>query len=355
MANSDRRAALKGVNDLGDLVLEADGEIFLLEADESVERAVLSAAQIRRENEEKPEAKQSGPLPISAIQALIRSGASVSQTARDFSIDDALVRRFAKPVETEKQYAIEQFLQAACPADARGRTIQEVIFDTLSSTRANAKTIEWTAVRRNREPWRIKATFEVNEKITRAEFSWNMRANAVICLNTPAKLLLRQIQPESINLAGSPLAAAMGYSAQQTEIPALNAYADSAPVANSENISDDSGAISQGNSQNAAAQNSPVQGTLDELIGIPAEEHTGSAAQSLSDGSENVENSINSGYARDFAHAPEAQTKTGGNTANDAAGNTAENSSRENVSDAKSQKKKSKRSAVPSWDEILFG
>ena len=169
MANSDRRAALKGVNDLGDLVLEADGEIFLLEADESVERAVLSAAQIRRENEEKPEAKQSGPLPISAIQALIRSGASVSQTARDFSIDDALVRRFAKPVETEKQYAIEQFLQAACPADTRGRTIQEVIFDTLSSTRANAKTIEWTAVRRNREPWRIKATFEVNEKITRAE------------------------------------------------------------------------------------------------------------------------------------------------------------------------------------------
>ena len=215
MANSDRRAALKGVNDLGDLVLEADGEIFLLEADESVERAVLSAAQIRRENEEKPEAKQSGPLPISAIQALIRSGASVSQTARDFSIDDALVRRFAKPVETEKQYAIEQFLQAACPADTRGRTIQEVIFDTLSSTRANAKTIEWTAVRRNREPWRIKATFEVNEKITRAEFSWNMRANAVICLNTPAKLLLRQIQPESINLAGSPLAAAMGYSGVQ--------------------------------------------------------------------------------------------------------------------------------------------
>lgn len=44
-----------------------------------------------------------------------------------------LVRRFSMAVETEKQYAIEQFLAVAAPKDSRVRTISELVERTLAS------------------------------------------------------------------------------------------------------------------------------------------------------------------------------------------------------------------------------
>ena len=66
-----------------------------------------------------PQPHQQSTLPISQIQSLIRAGADPARVAEKYHLSEMLVRRFSMAVETEKQYAIEQFLAVAAPKDSR--------------------------------------------------------------------------------------------------------------------------------------------------------------------------------------------------------------------------------------------
>lgn len=80
-----------------------------------------------------PQPHQQSTLPISQIQSLIRAGADPARVAEKYHLSETLVRRFSMAVETEKQYAIEQFLAVAAPKDSRVRTISELVERTLAS------------------------------------------------------------------------------------------------------------------------------------------------------------------------------------------------------------------------------
>ena len=92
----------------GALVFSTDHGYFTVELNDALERAILEAKQIRAERHDDKPVHQQSTLPISQIQALIRAGADPDQVARKYALNGALVRRFAAPVESEKNYAIEQ-------------------------------------------------------------------------------------------------------------------------------------------------------------------------------------------------------------------------------------------------------
>ena len=84
--------------------------------DDTLEHAILEAKQITAEIAPRPAPSQT--LPISQIQSLIRAGADPARVAERYGVSAALVRRFSASVETEKQYAIEQFLSVPAPKDS---------------------------------------------------------------------------------------------------------------------------------------------------------------------------------------------------------------------------------------------
>ncbi|MEY8563375.1 septation protein SepH [Bifidobacterium pseudolongum] len=174
----------------GALVFSTDHGYFTVELNDALERAILEAKQIRAEQHDDKPMHQQSTLPISQIQALIRAGADPDQVARKYALNGALVRRFAAPVESEKNYAIEQFLRVRAPKESRVRTLAELIERTLVAARIPRESVQWKATRRGLEPWRIIASFQSAGHPIHAEWSWNMHDNTVVCINNAARKLI---------------------------------------------------------------------------------------------------------------------------------------------------------------------
>ncbi|KAB8288515.1 septation protein SepH [Bifidobacterium avesanii] len=186
-----REARFDHVNEQGDLVFEALNRHFTVRVTDALERGILEAKQVKAELEGTPQPQAAAALPISQIQSLIRAGSSTAQVAQQFNVSEALVRRFAAPVETEKKYAIDQFLSmGAGKASRNQQSNADLIAEALETARIDMDSLNWKATRRGHEPWRIEATFESASRTLRADWSWNMRDNTVVSLNSIAKRLL---------------------------------------------------------------------------------------------------------------------------------------------------------------------
>ena len=177
----------------GDLVFTADGMPFLVRVDDTFERAMLEAKQIRSEKRITTAVHQQRTLPISQIQSLIRAGADPEHIARQYELSEVIVRRFATSIEAEKKYAIEQFLRVRAPKESKVRTLSELIDRTLAAARVRPESVQWKATRRGLEPWRISATFISAGHRIHAEWSWNMHDNTVVCINNAASKLIGEM------------------------------------------------------------------------------------------------------------------------------------------------------------------
>ncbi|PLS26188.1 septation protein SepH, partial [Bifidobacterium parmae] len=203
--NSPRGARLDHVSEAGDLVFEAGGERFVVTVDEALERALLEAKQIRSETLKRREPRTTDTLPISQIQQLIRAGADPAKVAARYGLAEALVRRFSASVQTEKQYAIEQFKRVPAPKESRLRTLEEIIDMTLLAARVDRSTLSWSATRRHHEPWHIVARFMSAGRKVHAEWTWDMHDNSVVCLNAAARKLIGE---QSLGVGPEPDASA---------------------------------------------------------------------------------------------------------------------------------------------------
>ncbi|MCI1219393.1 MAG: septation protein SepH [Bifidobacterium sp.] len=197
------QANFVAVGAAGELILSVGGARFALAVDDALERAVLEAKQIKAESLgiQQPAAGQS--LPISQIQTLIRAGAEPARVAQRYGLSPALVRRFSASVQTEKQYAIEQFLAVPAPKESRVHTMAELIERALASARIGMETVQWKATRRGLEPWKISAEFDSAGRRLRAEWTWNMHDNAVVSLNSAARRLVGELSPKDRDTEGA--------------------------------------------------------------------------------------------------------------------------------------------------------
>lgn len=369
------QARFDHVDDTGRLVFSAGEQRFCVIVDETLERAILEAKQIREESRSAPNSPTSATLPISQIQALIRAGADPARVAERYHLSEALVRRFSSAVETEKQYAIEQFFTVPAPKESRGRTIADVIERTLAVAGIGMESVTWKATRRGLEPWRITASFDSAGRQVRAEWSWNMHDNAVACLNPTAKKLMGTASGKrgdgtasaagddgdfavSVSLPGDSVRSARierAVSAWNTPKPTLPAARPEARMTHEASPLDDSGPSPQGGDTNI-----PRTGALPlEAVAGPAKLPAGAAAASQSDSTAEMRqtNASNAPAIADGKQSGQPSRTTQGFPAAQGL-RTAQGSQQDaqpSQGDAKPAKRRSGRSAVPSWDEILFG
>lgn len=186
-------ARFDSVTDTGALVFAAGDQRFVVPVDGRLEHALLEAKQVLAERREVNVTPPTRTLPISQIQSLIRAGLDPDQVAQRYGLSPALVRRFSATVQSEKAYAIEQFLHVPAPKESNMRTLEDLIDRTLAAARIRSEEVSWGATRRGLEPWRITASFTSAGRPIRAEWSWNMRDNSVVCINKAARKLIGEL------------------------------------------------------------------------------------------------------------------------------------------------------------------
>lgn len=120
----------------------------------------------------------------------MREGHPNSEIAATYNIAESLVRRFAQPVETEKHYAIAQFLSVNATTSAAQRSMEDIISHNLREAGIDPKSIAWEATKSHRQPWKIVAKFSNGEKDFKATWMWNLRDNSVVSIDPTAKRLL---------------------------------------------------------------------------------------------------------------------------------------------------------------------
>lgn len=202
LENPPKEASFDHVDNNGDLIFIFENTPLKIHVDDTLERAIaeskkLTNVDVNNQNtvnstgksDDSPNAT-TATLPISQIQALIRAGLEPEHVAKRYNVSESQVRRFSSGVETEKQYAIEQFLTVPAPKQSNMRTLSDLIERTLAKAHIGMETVKWRATRRGLEPWLITAEFNTATRTIKAEWTWNMHDNSVACANPSARLLL---------------------------------------------------------------------------------------------------------------------------------------------------------------------
>lgn len=332
--NALEDARFDHVGETGELIFVSGAGKFAVKVNEALERAILEAKQIRSETQEERQSQAPSTLPISQIQSLIRAGANPTRVAERYGLSETLVRRFSAAVETEKQYAIEQFLAVPAPKESRVRSLSELIERTFAAARVRLEDVKWKATRRGLEPWKISAQFESSGRTICAEWSWNMHDNAVVCLNSAARKLIGE--------QDSPKAGHADEMVDQGFLASLNLPGNSARSARIE--------------QTVSAWNTPESAT-------PRSTSSDSAKNTPDTPKPPTKDVPMPNHPKATSNLLPSETRTS-QTADDArtaeTKNGEETAKTEQTYDSHSQnttksKRRAGRSAVPSWDEILFG
>lgn len=391
--DSYEKAQLDHVDGDGDLVFRAGGIRFKVTLDDALERALLEARQIRSEAGLATSPGMAQTLPISSIQGLIRAGVEPKKVAEKYGLNEALVRRFSSAVQTEKQYAIEQFLSVPAPKESQVHSVQDLIARTLAAARISMESVAWSATRRSREPWRITATFRTARNRVRAEWTWNMHDNTVECQNVAAQILFGEVGAAQ---SGAGAAQTTDSRSGEANEPAIGAGTNTASRETSGQDAPLSRRIEQESSSWQERASYAGHSSRDESFRSPNPSRSSGASAALADPQASIFGPqdpvpVDALSALPLPDRVETQTMTpvtampqsqaastplvpqpqpqlnigqndgdDGNSDADQAEDDAEAKGQKRPRKAKSRSKgrgtrKSKRSAVPSWDEILFG
>ena len=202
LENPPKEASFDHVDNDGDLIFIFENTPLKIHVDDTLERAIAESKKLTNvggdnqntvnsigKSDDSP-AATTATLPISQIQALIRAGVDPEHVAKRYNVSESQVKRFSSGVETEKQYAIEQFLTVPAPKQSNMRTISDLIERTLAKAHIGMETVKWRATRRGLEPWLITAEFNTATRTIKAEWTWNMHDNSITCANPSSRLLL---------------------------------------------------------------------------------------------------------------------------------------------------------------------
>ena len=337
--NPFEEARFDHVGETGELVFASGAGKFAVKVDDALERAILEAKQIRSEVQQERQPHVSTTLPISQIQSLIRAGADPARVAERYALSEALVRRFSAAVETEKQYAIEQFLAVPAPKESRVRTLSELIERTFAAARVRLEDVTWKATRRGLEPWKITAQFTSSGHTIRAEWTWNMHDNAVTCLNSTAKKLIGEQGTPKVGNTES-------HTVDEDFLTSLNLPGNSARSARIEqtvsawNTPEPTMPAARPTSVAPSVPLSPIDSGMT-ATAPPIPEGAGAVPMPQSSNEPDAQ-------TQPTQDSPQAQPEGGASSHTPATPD-------EHGQSATKAKRRAGRSAVPSWDEILFG
>jgi uncharacterized protein (DUF433 family) len=375
-----KKAVFDHVDDEGFLILSIDGEKVALDVTDVLERGILSSKQIKSEIAAGNASVEPAALPISSIQTMIREGHTDDEIAAKYSIEASLVRRFAQPVETEKHYAIAQFLSVPMQTGASTRKLESIISHNLRESGVDPKDVSWEATKQGRNPWKIEARFTRRDQEYKATWMWNLRDNSVVSINPFAKRLLGENasagtllfgEEPVVNTSSRAIQAALNgrgpippswmtdladesapaedstsaAATAPTAASAASAPAEPAPLATPASTRQNDGDSIIDATRKAQRAQAPQNAAGTPIESSPSTDYSAPASESTQPAAATT--AATAAAAPQNQQAP-ASTQPAGTHAPSATTDASD------TADATDHSKK-RRAAVPSWDDILFG
>lgn len=304
-------------------------------------------------------------LPLAEIQVMVREGASFKEVASKYGIDVETVRHYAQSVEQEKRFAISQFLNVRLATDNGTRSTQRLIADQLQAAGVDMTSLRWNAWRKVHEPWQIQLSYKHSDILYRARWNWNLSDNHVDPLDPAAAQLVRPLtrdtDPDVIAEPSTPVSRVSGRTSRAGGQAGVSQA--SGQAASTSSSSHAQSAASSAKASAAGTHAGTQAGTqADTQAGTQtdgqASAHTTSDAAGIAS-ARGDETRVSQPVAIETAVATAEVQEPSEEHISDAAALFPTTAEEEALSTASLQKAKKNahkgRSAIPSWDDIIFG
>ena len=378
-----RSVSFDHVDDKGNIILtlasngtSGAAEKLTLPLTTELEKGVTRARDIIEQARVAAQKPLQQTLPLAEIQVMVREGASFKEVASKYGIDVETVRHYAQSVEQEKRFAISQFLNVRLATDNGTRSTQRLIADQLQAAGVDMTSLRWNAWRKVHEPWQIQLSYKHSGILYRARWNWNLSDNHVDPLDPAAAQLVRPLtrdtDPDVIAEPSTPVSRVSGRTsraggvsgasgqAASTSSPshaqsaASSAKASAAGTqAGTQTDGQASGSTSSRNSQTSAPQASGSASSSSQASSHASSDAAGNAS------ARGDETRVSQPVAIETAVATAEVQEPSEEHISDAAALFPTTAEEEALSTASLQKAKKNahkgRSAIPSWDDIIFG
>lgn len=385
-----RSVSFDHVDDKGNIILtlashgtSGAAEKLTLPLTTELEKGVTRARDIIEQARVAAQKPLQQTLPLAEIQVMVREGASFKEVASKYGIDVETVRHYAQSVEQEKRFAISQFLNVRLATDNGTRSTQRLIADQLQAAGVDMTSLRWNAWRKVHEPWQIQLSYKHSDILYRARWNWNLSDNHVDPLDPAAAQLVRPLtrdtDPDVIAEPSTPVSrvsvrtsraggqAGVSQASDQATSTSSPSHAQSSASSakasaagtqagtqsGTQTDGQASGSTSSRNSQTSAPQASGSASSSSQ-----ASEHTTSDAAGIAS-ARGDETRVSQPVAIETAVATAEVQEPSEEHISDAAALFPTTAEEEALSTASLQKAKKNahkgRSAIPSWDDIIFG
>lgn len=338
---------LVGIHSDGEhlIVMAPDGERYRLVIDEALRAAV------RRDRPHLEQVRADAVVRPKDIQAQIRAGASADDVAESSGIPVETVRRYEWPVRAEREHVSARAQALPLGRDADSPVLGDVVLDRLAARGVDTESISWDARRFGHSPWQVVAMFSSGERIREATWEVDLSARMVHALDDEARWL-SETDWESTEEPRRHLQAV-----RSTPVYDVEADEEAAAAGLSDSLQELDEAISQGSREDSQESTAALVDELNAHRGVrpeaidPEEEvhepmlwEEPPAAHPPASHPEDVSESP------EVLPSPEAGAGDGANTGS------GDQESRKTAQEQPRRKsRRSRRTSVPSWDEIVFG
>jgi hypothetical protein len=193
--------SLVGVHDDGEHLLVAgpNGQRFRLRVDDALraavrrDRARLSQLQLESEGRLRPK----------EIQARIRAGETAEEVAEAAGLGIEHVRKYEGPVLAERQYVADQARQVRVRRGGSGGTLGETVAERLMQREVDLENVNWDAWRGEDGTWTVALDFEAGSMVRQARWTYNAAVRHVVAQDDEARWLTDEETSTSSNAASA--------------------------------------------------------------------------------------------------------------------------------------------------------
>lgn len=183
------------------VMTDAAGERYSVPITDDL-RGAVRRDRPRLESVPSPEAR---PLRPREIQALLRSGLTAEELARESSMDIAHIRRFEAPVAAEKEWALSRALESHVGGDRDAPVMGDLVVDRLAARGVDPASLSWSARRPGDGPWEIALVFLQGAAEHGAHWSLSASAASVEAIDQEARWLTETAAPSPVSAVFAPL------------------------------------------------------------------------------------------------------------------------------------------------------
>ena len=177
----------------GHLILAgSDGEEHRLPIDEALRAAVRRA---RPQVATPPPPETGRPTAVAAslrpreIQWRLRAGETAEEIAQESGLSVEKVRRYESPVVAERDWVVAEGRRTPLSREPGAPTLGEIVVDRLARRGVDVEDLFWTAVRRPEQAWQLVLEFRAGERDRQALWSVDLPGRAVRPLDDESRWL----------------------------------------------------------------------------------------------------------------------------------------------------------------------